>query len=201
MSAGADDGAQHFGIDDVRLADEAEIDGFALQRVRVELDALELLRDDEVAVFAGNADSPAARRVDAADDLLVDRAGQHHLDDFDGGGIGDAQAVDESGRDREPLQHRADLRAAAMHHDGIDPGLLHQHDVLREVLRHAAFHGVAAIFHDDRLAVIFQDVGQRLDQHARGRAPARQRAQVRVQCAGIVLKRHVVPRSFGLIAQ
>jgi hypothetical protein len=89
----------------------------------------------------------------------------------------------------EPLQHRADLRAAAMHHDGIDARLLHQHDVLREMLGDAAFHGVAAIFHDDGLAVIAQDEGQRLDEDARGRAPARHHAQVAV-LSDVVLQRH-----------
>ena len=37
----------------------------------------------------------SARRVDAADDLLVNRAGQHHLDDFHGGLIRDPKSVDE----------------------------------------------------------------------------------------------------------
>ena len=37
----------------------------------------------------------------------------------------------------------------------------------------AAFHGVAAIFHDDGLAVVAKNVGQRFDENARGRAPAR----------------------------
>ena len=53
----------------------------------------------------------------AAHDLLVDRAGEHHLDHLDGRRVGDAQAVDEGARDVEPLQHVADLRPAAVHHD------------------------------------------------------------------------------------
>jgi hypothetical protein len=42
--------------------------------------------------LAAQADCLAAGLVDEADDLLVDGAGQHHLDDFDGFGVGDAQA-------------------------------------------------------------------------------------------------------------
>jgi hypothetical protein len=58
-----------------------------------------------VAVLAAQADRLAAGLVDEADDLLVDRAGQHHLDDLDGGGVGDAQAGGEFRLDAEPLEH------------------------------------------------------------------------------------------------
>ena len=62
-----------------------------------------------------------------------------------------------------------------------------------------AFHGVAAIFHDDDLPVIAQDVRQRLDQNARGRAPARHHAQVAV-LRRVVLQGHaeVSGKSRGL---
>src|SRR5581483_8434020 len=52
-----------------------------------------------------------------ADDLLVDRAGQHHLDDLDGLGVGDAQPGGEFRLDAQFLQHVADLRPAAMDDD------------------------------------------------------------------------------------
>ena len=90
-----------------------------------------------------------------ADDLLVDRAGQHHLDDLDGRRIGDAQAARELRLDAEPVQHRRDLRAAAMHHHRIDRGLLQQHDIAREgACGFLLAHGVAAVFdHHDFLVV------------------------------------------------
>ncbi len=77
-----------------------------------------------------------------------------------------------------------------MHHDRIDAGLLHQHDVLREIRRRAAAgHGVAAELHDDGLLVVFQDVGQGLDEDAGGGAPARHHAQIAF-LAELVRQRH-----------
>ena len=60
-------------------------------------------------------------------------------------------------------QHRADLRAAAMHDDRIDAGLLQQRDVAGEGLAELdVAHGVAAIFHHDGLVLVALHVGQRL---------------------------------------
>jgi hypothetical protein len=67
------------------------------------------------------AHSPSAL---ISDDLLVDRAGQHHLDDLDRLLVGDAQAALELRFDAHLGQHGADLRAAAMDDDRIDAGLL-----------------------------------------------------------------------------
>ena len=76
-----------------------------------------------------------------------------------------------------------------MHHHRLHAGLLHQHDVLREILSHSAGHGVAAELHDNDLAVVLQDVRQRFYKDARGRAPTRHRAQVLV-LTDIVLEGH-----------
>ena len=65
----------------------------------------------------------------------------------------------------EPLEQRADLRPAAMHHDRVHARLLDQHDVAGEgrgKLRVA--HGVAAIFHHHRRVVVALHEGQRLGQ-------------------------------------
>ena len=67
---------------------------------------------------------------------------------------------------------RPDLRAAAVNDDRIDAAMLQQHDVLGEVVRQLLVaHGVAAIFDDEGLALIFFQVGQRIDQRARGAQP------------------------------
>ena len=121
-----------------------------------------------VAVLAAQPDGLAAGGVDVADDLLVDRAGQHHLDDLDGGGIGDAQAGGEFRLDAELLEHGRDLRAAAVHHHRIDGGLLEQHDVAGEIARQLLLaHGVAAVFDHDDLLVVALHMRQRLRQDAR----------------------------------
>ena len=67
--------------------------------------------------------------------------------------------------DAELFQHGADLRAAAMHDDGIDAGLLKQNHVAGEAARDGfVAHGVAAVFHDDDRIVIVQHMRQRLHQ-------------------------------------
>ncbi len=45
---------------------------------------------------------------------LLNRTGEHHFDDLDGGAVGDAQAGGKFRFDAEFFQHGADLRAAAV---------------------------------------------------------------------------------------
>jgi hypothetical protein len=126
---------QHGGVDLVRLADKAEIDQLLDVRIGVDHGARQLARDHHVAVLAAQADRLAAGFVDEADHLLVDRAGQHHLDDFQRLFVGDAQARRVLRFHADFLEHGLDLRSAAMHHDRIDRGLLQQHDVAGEFAR------------------------------------------------------------------
>ncbi len=116
---------------------------------------LQLFRDHQIGVLAGNAAGPAAGTVDRRDDLLIDRAGQHHLDDFDGRGVGDAQPVGELALDLQLVEQAADLRPAAMDDDGLDAGLLQQRDILGETVGERGIaHGVSAIFHHHDLLVV-----------------------------------------------
>ena len=155
-------------IDRHGIADEAEIDDLLDIRAGIAPAPLEPLGPHQIGVLAGDADRLAALAVDGGDDLLVDRAGQHHLDHLDRLPVGDAQAAFELALDVEPLQQQADLRAAAMHHDRIHPGLLDQHDVAGEVGgKRRVTHGMAAILHHDRLPVVALHIGQRLGQHLR----------------------------------
>ena len=121
---------------------------------------------DHVAVLAGQAHRLAALGADPADDLLVDGAGEHHLDHLDGGRIRDAKPALELGLDAELLEHLADLRPAAMHDDGLDARLLEQHHVLGEILgRRPVAHGMAAILDHHHLLVVALHVRQRLHKH------------------------------------
>ena len=108
---------------------------FSMLESGIDHAARRLLGDHHVAVLAAQPDGLAAGGVDVADDLLVDRAGQHHLDDFQRRGVGDAQAAGELRLHAGALEHRLDLRPAAVHHHRIDRGLLQQHDVAREGAR------------------------------------------------------------------
>src|SRR5262249_38095985 len=134
---------------------------------RIDYGAAHLAGDHHVAVLAAQADRLATRLVDVADDLFVDRTGQHHLDDLDRGRVGDAQPVGELGLDAETLEHPADLRAAAVHPDRIDRGLLEQDDVACELARQVLVaHGMAAVLHHDDLLVVALHVRQRFGQDA-----------------------------------
>ena len=68
---------------------------------------------------------------------------------------GDAQAAPELALDAEPVEHAADLRAAAVHDDRVEAGHPQEHDVLGErALEGVVGHRVAAVLHHDRLAVV-----------------------------------------------
>ena len=115
-----DDRVEDLDIDPVRLADEAELDRLGLAGHGIGLLLGEALGDQEIAVLAGNADRAAARLLDRGDDRFVDRAGEHHLDDFHRLLVGDAQALAELRLDCELVEHAVDLRAAAMHDHRVE---------------------------------------------------------------------------------
>ena len=126
---------------------------------------MDLARGDHVAVLAAQADRAPAFGVDRANDLLVDRSGEHHFDDFHRRLVGDPEAAGEVRLDAELLQHHADLRPAAMHDHRIDAGLLQKHHVLGEVARLVLIpHRVATVLHHDDRIVVAQHVRQRLHQ-------------------------------------
>jgi hypothetical protein len=103
--------------------------------------------------------------VDQPDDLPVDLAGEHHPDHVHGLGGGDPQPGPERALDAQAVELGADLRPAAVHHDGQQPGVAQEHDVLREGgAQRVVGHGVAAVLDDDGLAVEPLQPGQRLDQ-------------------------------------
>ena len=108
----------------------------------------------------------AAMLIDQVDDLFVDLADQDHLDDVEGLLIGDPHAAHIVAFDPHLVEHRVDLRPAAMNHHRIDADILEQDDILGEArFELLVFHGVAAILDDEGLAVKALEIGQRLHQH------------------------------------
>ena len=158
----AKDLLEHGRIHFVGLADKTKIDNVFARSVR----AVDLPRGDHVAVLAAKANRASPFGVDRADDLLVDRPGEHHFDDFHRRLVGDPQSPGEMRLDSELLQHHANLRPTAMHDHRIDPGLLQKHHVLGEVARLVLIpHRVTAILHHDDRIVVAQHVRQRLHQY------------------------------------
>src|SRR5207253_999840 len=114
------------------------------------------------AVLAADADGDAAAFVDVGYDRLVDRAGQHHLDDLHGGGVGYPEPVHEGALDADAVEHLVDLRAAAMDHDRVHADLFHQHVVARDqVAQLGIAHGVAAVLDHEGGVVVPAHIGQR----------------------------------------
>ena len=113
-------------------------------------------------------ESPTARPAlvtDQPDDLLVDLAAEHHLDDVHRGLVGDAKPGDERRADAHLLERGVDLRPAAVHHDHLDADVAKQANVLGEArLELGVDHGVPAVFDDERAPVKAPDVGKRLVQ-------------------------------------
>src|SRR5687767_1990833 len=118
-------------------------------------------REEHGAVLAGEPHRTAAMEIDESDDLLVDLADQHHLDDLDRLGVRDAHAAHELRLLPEPLHERADLRTATVHDDRIDADEPQEDDVERELfLEVGLLHRAAAVLDDDGLAGELTDVRQ-----------------------------------------
>jgi len=105
--------------------------------------------------------------VDHPDQFASDLAGEHHPDHVHGFRSGHPQAAAELAGDAEPVEHRRDLRPAAVNHHRLQPGGPQEHHVLGEgPFQVVVDHGVAAVLdHRDRPAEALQP-GQRLDQHS-----------------------------------
>ena len=102
--------------------------------------------------------------MDQGNQLLVDLAGQHHLDHFCGIIIGVPKAIDESGLQGEFFHHLIDFRAAPVDQHHFD-----SHDVEQDHIPHHGHlkplihHGVAPVLDDNNFVVEFLNVGQGLD--------------------------------------
>ena len=157
------------------LADEAEVDLLAVD------DRVGGLGGEQAGVLAGAADRERAVLVDQPDQLALDLADEHHPDDVHRLGRGDPEAAAELRLDAEPVEHRGDLRTAAVDDDRLEAGEPQERDVLGErPLQGVVGHGVAAVLHHHDLAVVA------LQPRQRGREGAGLR---RVRLAGVVAGR------------
>ena len=121
---------------------------------------------DGVRVLAGHADGERAVLVEQSDQLALHLSGQHHAYDVHGVlGVVTRRPGLELADEAVPVERGADLRAAAVHDDGLEPGVAQEDDVLGEGgLQLLVDHGVAAELDDDGLAVVPGQPGQRLDE-------------------------------------
>ena len=142
---GRDDVEHRGGVDPHDVADEAEVDLLAVD------DSAALARLEQVGVLAGQPDRERAVLVDQADELALHLAGEHHAHDLHDLGRGHPQAALELTRQAHPLEHRPDLRAAAVDDDRMQAGIPEEGDVLGEGgLEGVVGHRVAAVLHDDQ---------------------------------------------------
>lgn len=150
------------GVDVGDLTDPADVHGLAVDHGPV-LDG-----GDRVRVLAGHTDGERAVLVEQADELTLDLPCQDHTDDVHGLGRGDPQSRLELADQALLVELGTDLGAAAVHHDGLQPGVPQEDDVLGEGgLQLLVDHGVAAELDDDGPAVVPGEPGQRLDEDLR----------------------------------
>ena len=123
--AGVEDVQHRGGVDRHDVADEAEVDDLAVHDDRAPAGA------EQAGVLAGQPDGERAVLVEQADELAPDLAGEHHPHDVHGLGGGDPQAAAELAGQAEPVEHRGDLRPAAVDDDRAQAGVPQEHDVLR----------------------------------------------------------------------
>jgi hypothetical protein len=161
-TTGVDQVDHRLGTDFGDLPHEAEVD-----LLPVQLQAL-ALGGEQAGVLAGEADGEGAVGVQQPDQLAVHLSHQHHAHHVHRLGRGDPQPAAELAGDPQPVQHRRDLRPAA-----VDDHRAHTHhaqedDVGREGgLQLVVDHRVAAVLHHDDLADVLFQPGQRLDQDGR----------------------------------
>ncbi|CAH0325025.1 hypothetical protein SRABI128_05070 [Microbacterium sp. Bi128] len=157
--AGREDVLNAFRVHPDHLAHQAQVHLFAVHH-GAGADGAE-----QAAVFAGHPDRVRAVGVDQAHEFASHLAGEDHPDHVHGLGRGDTQPALEFGFDPEPAEHGVDLRAAAMHHHGVDADVVQEHDVLGEGAAELVVdHGIAAVLDHHGAAGKALDPGQRLDQ-------------------------------------
>jgi hypothetical protein len=150
------------GVDLLDVTDEADVGGDTVDGHAAPH------RGEQLSVLTGDADGVGPVGVDQPDEFTADLTEQHHPGHVEHFRCGDAKSTLEVAGDAEPGEHRADLRAAAVHDDRVNPAVAQEHHVGREGrLEHVVGHGVAAVLDHDDLAVQLLEPWQRLREHGR----------------------------------
>ena len=118
------------------VADDADVDALDPAHEADVLAARALHRADaeQQPVVAAEPDRGLPVAAEAQHDVLVDLADEDHLGDLDGLLVADPQPADELDRHVEALHVARDVRPAAVDDDRVQPDVLEQHDVARELL-------------------------------------------------------------------
>src|SRR5699024_3567864 len=147
------------GIDADHVADEPDIDGFAVHV------GVAPARAEEPRVLPRDPHRERFAEVELVDERALDLPGEHHPHDVHRLRGGHAQAAAEFAVDVQAGEHVVDLGAAAVHDDGFEPGVSEEPDVFGErPLKILVDHRVATEFDDDDLLGEVLEPGQRFDE-------------------------------------
>mmetsp|Transcript_61778 Transcript_61778/g.163756 ORF Transcript_61778/g.163756 Transcript_61778/m.163756 type:complete len:415 (-) Transcript_61778:211-1455(-) len=146
---------QREGAHALRRTHQAQVHLLLLARRRVGHNVALFRREHERVIFARDADGTPPRGVDGRGDLLVERAAEHHLDHLHRRRVRHAQPVHELRLDLQPLKHRTDLRAAAVHdHRPQAERLEHRHVAGKLCGALVVGHRVAAVLDHHHAATL-----------------------------------------------
>jgi hypothetical protein len=148
------DVVDHVDVDLLYLPDEADV-----------LSVLDRPDLEERPVLAAQPDRLLSVPVESHEDVGVDLPEQDHLRHLDRLGVGDAQPLDETHLQAQPLHVVSDLRAAPVDDHRVHPDVLEQDDVPGEGLPQLLVaHRRPAVLDHDRAPVELPDVGQGLEE-------------------------------------
>ena len=151
------DDAARIDIDDV--ADQPDVDSLPVDGGQA------LAGAQHPPVLTGDPHRRRVGLVEEGDELALDRAGEHHAHDIHDLRGGHAQPALELRGDTQALEHRTDLRSAAVEDDRPQPHLVEEEDIGREgPLEALVDHGVAAVLDDDGRALVGAQPRHRLQE-------------------------------------
>ena len=107
---------------------------------------------EQVRIFTGDTDRVRTVRVDQADEFTADLTEKHHPHDVHHLGRRDPETTAELTLHAKACQHRVDLRATAVHDDGMDADSPQERHVGGKCrFERLVDHGVSAVLDHDHL--------------------------------------------------